>query len=105
MAGRYQHFFPCLCVVSYMVASCAEPTGNRWIYTCDDGYRISATFLSEPEEVILENIDGNVRLKQVPSGSGAKYSDNGFTFWTKGSDAFIEKDEKIIHRECMGKPA
>ena len=37
---------------------------------------------------------------QVSSGSGAKYEGEGYTYWTKGNECFIQKDEGIIYRDC-----
>ncbi|HDL8640055.1 TPA: MliC family protein [Yersinia enterocolitica] len=35
------------------------------------------------------------------AASGAKYSDNHYTFWSKGNTAFVERDDKVIINDCM----
>jgi membrane-bound inhibitor of C-type lysozyme len=67
--------------------------------------QVSVRFRTEPEEVMLEEPGGDIPLRRVPSGSGAKYSDGRLTFWSKGTEASIENDGKIVHRRCVGEPA
>ncbi len=37
---------------------------------------------------------------KVISASGEKYIGNGYTFWLKGSECLIEKDDKKILENC-----
>ena len=47
-------------------------------------------------------LDGKqLTLPQVRAASGAKYSDNQYTFWSKGNTAFVERDEKVIINDCV----
>ncbi|MNE29241.1 Membrane-bound lysozyme inhibitor of C-type lysozyme precursor [compost metagenome] len=47
-------------------------------------------------------MDGEqLKLKQVLAASGAKYSDGKYTFWSKGPNAFIERNDKVIMSDCV----
>lgn len=47
-------------------------------------------------------IDGEQHgLPQVIVGSGIKYSDGKYTFWSKGKNAFVERADKIIINDCV----
>lgn len=46
-------------------------------------------------------LDGKqLTLPQVRSGSGVRYSDGHYVFWSKGDRAFIERDDRIIINDC-----
>jgi len=47
-------------------------------------------------------LDGRqLTLQEVISGSGVRYSDGHYTFWSKGNNAFIEREGKIIINDCI----
>ena len=68
------------------------------VYTCSD-IRFTARF--EPEAAILTLPDRELRLPQVRSGSGARYSDGETTFWIKGESATLEIGGKT-YADCHG---
>lgn len=72
-----------------------------YVYTCSE-YRFTARF--EPEAAVLTLPDRELRLPQVLSASGARYSDGEATFWIKGDDATLEIDGKT-YADCHGVPA
>jgi membrane-bound inhibitor of C-type lysozyme len=39
-------------------------------------------------------------LKQVLAMTGAKYSDGKYTFWSKGQNAYLERNGKVIMSDC-----
>jgi uncharacterized membrane protein/membrane-bound inhibitor of C-type lysozyme len=91
-----------------MLAGCAQglepavPSPSRtFAFVCDDGYQFVAGI--EGAKAWVFRPEGTVDLAQVPSGSGAKYSDNSVTFWTKGQEAVLE-DGKNRHRGCRNDP-
>jgi putative lipoprotein len=44
--------------------------------------------------VVLELLDRTMTLPQTPSASGARYSDDTVTFWTKGHEATLTLDDR-----------
>ncbi|PWC16391.1 MliC family protein [Brenneria corticis] len=40
-------------------------------------------------------------LPQMPSASGARFSDGNYTFWSKGNHAFIQRGERVIVDDCV----
>jgi len=49
-------------------------------------------------------LDGNqLKLKQVAAASGTRYSDGNYTFWSKGSQAFVQRGDDIILNDCVQK--
>ncbi|MEA9391116.1 MliC family protein [Acerihabitans sp. TG2] len=47
-------------------------------------------------------LDGQqLTLHQQVSASGVRYSDGHYTFWSKGNNAFIEREGKIIINDCI----
>lgn len=62
--------------------------------------------LDNAKEEVGFIIDGkSVTLKEQVSGSGARYADDTYTFWSKGDTAFIERNDKVIVDDCQLKPA
>ncbi|MFU9138593.1 MliC family protein [Erwinia tasmaniensis] len=68
-------------------------------YTC--GTLPLTVVLDNAREEVNLILDGNpVTLKQEVSASGARYSDGTYTFWSKGDEAFIERNDKPIINDC-----
>ncbi|WP_431222532.1 MliC family protein [Serratia sp. L9] len=58
--------------------------------------------LNGEESTVSFLMDGEqLKLKQVLAASGAKYSDGKYTFWSKGQNAFVERNDKVIMNDCM----
>ena len=73
-------------------------------YTCENDKKLEVVYLT------IENNDRQARiqldnahyiLKNIPSGSGAKYSNGKYTWWTKGLTGFLEDDGSIILKDCI----
>ncbi|MDN0124981.1 MliC family protein [Yersinia aleksiciae] len=69
-------------------------------------YQCGTTQLTVKQDNQHDNVslilDGEqLTLPQVRAASGTKYSDGHYTFWSKGNNAFIERDDKIIINDCM----
>ncbi len=46
-------------------------------------------------------LDGTpLTLKQQIAASGTRYSDGNYVFWSKGDEAFIERNDKVIINDC-----
>lgn len=80
-------------------AAVASPAAHTYVYTCSEDTRFTARF--EPDMAILKFPDRELRLPQVVSGSGARYSDGKTTFWIKGDEATLETDGKTT-LNCRG---
>ena len=69
-------------------------------YTCPAGERFSVEFLSG--HVRLRTGAGIFALAKQPAASGAKYSDGRTVFWTKGSEALLERPGLAANTHCTG---
>ncbi|MBO9541192.1 MliC family protein [bacterium] len=67
-----------------------ESAPETFVFRCAGTSSVSVHY--EPEVAVLRLSDREVRLPQVVSGSGARYSDGKTTFWTKGDTARLEVD-------------
>ncbi|WP_369815691.1 MliC family protein [Erwinia sp. ErVv1] len=68
-------------------------------YTC--GTLPLTVVLDNAREEVNLILDGNpVTLKQQVAASGTRYSDGTYTFWSKGDEAFIERNGKLIINDC-----
>ena len=77
-------------------------------YNCANGMTAHATYLTAaPDKYsVLIRIDrSHYDLSMVPSASGEKYTDGQFTWWTKGSTAFLEVDGRLVLRDCLATSA
>ncbi|CAI1894251.1 MliC family protein [Serratia plymuthica] len=57
-----------------------------------DGKESTANFLMDGEQL---------KLKQVLVMSGTKYSDGKYSFWSKGQNAYVERNDKVIMSDCV----
>ncbi|HED2335452.1 TPA: MliC family protein [Serratia liquefaciens] len=57
--------------------------------------------LDGKESTVSLLMDGEqLTLKQVLAMTGAKYSDGKYTFWSKGQNAYLERNGKVIMSDC-----
>ncbi len=56
---------------------------------------------TQPPQVSMILDGRQLTLPAVVSASGARYSDGHYTFWSKGNNAFIEREGKIIINDCI----
>lgn len=57
--------------------------------------------LDGKESTVSLLMDGEqLKLKQVLAMSGAKYSDGKYTFLSKGQNAYLERNGKVIMSDC-----
>lgn len=99
-----------LIIMALAVSACSElPTASRsavppgsqqLAYKCPDGTRFDVLVAPAADKVKLELGGVMYELKQVRSGSGAKYSDGTLSYWSKGKEALIERGKKVVHRDC-----
>jgi heat shock protein HslJ/membrane-bound inhibitor of C-type lysozyme len=72
------------------------------VYSCADSVRFSVR--PRGDSVVVALPQGAVTLPRQTSGSGARYSAAGVTFWSKGRDARLEQGE-ATSTGCVGRPA
>ncbi|WP_410015031.1 MliC family protein [Sodalis sp. C49] len=56
---------------------------------------------TEPAQVSFILDGKQLNLPQVMSASGTRYSDGHYTFWSKGPNAFVEREGKVIINDCI----
>ena len=71
-------------------AGCSHHASNVTdiTYVCSSGEQPVASYPS-PESAFLEYSGEKHRLIRVRSGSGARYADDNYVWWTKGSEASL----------------
>lgn len=71
-------------------------------YRCADGVGMSVTYTAGPQGGAADLVwDGHVfKLQQQLSGSGARYGDGTLTLFTKGDEAFVQKGDETVLRDC-----
>jgi len=79
-----------------------QSTATTYVYECSDGYGFVARVQGEKVWLFLPG--KTISLPHVPSGSGAKYSEDQITYWSKGDEALLEigRDK---HTKCMNNRA
>lgn len=62
---------------------------REFVYRCEDGQRVVAIFRNGTPDSVEVRFGTNERrvLPLKRSGSGARYSGDGYTFWNKGNEA------------------
>ena len=104
------HFAVRTAALVFSLAACSQmpgatpssiPPGSRQLeYKCSDGTRFDVLMAPAGDKAKLELSGVLYELKQVRSGSGAKFSDGTTSYWSKGRDAMIERSGKVVHRDC-----
>ena len=92
--------FTLLCL---FVFALAHAEGERVTYTCDDGSRFAAEFMSGAgrPQATLFLAEREITLPLVPAASGALYRKGDVRFHTKGPDASFEDGVGPLRR-CAG---
>jgi len=79
----------------------AAPPGSRHLeYRCPGGTKFDVLLWPSGDKAKLELGGVLYELKQVRSASGARFSDGTTTYWSKGREATIERNGKIVYRDC-----
>ena len=82
-------------------AACEQrPVGKVHVFRCADGATVKVIFTEADESMTMYLDKKSYKLKHVPSGSGAKYTDGKVVFWNKGKAAFIQIDGEVVHDKC-----
>jgi membrane-bound inhibitor of C-type lysozyme len=75
---------------------------KTYVYKCSDGYGFVARV--QREKVWLFLPEKTISLTHVLSGSGAKYSKDQITYWSKGNEAVLEIGDET-HTICKNNRA
>lgn len=65
-----------------------QSNAKTYVYECSDGFDFVARVQREKAWLFLPK--KTIGLPHVPSGSGAKYSEDQITYWSKGDEALLE---------------
>ena len=79
-----------------------QDDAKTYVYECSDGFEFVARVQAEKAWLFLPG--ETVNLPHVPSASGAKYSEDQITYWSKGDEAFLEIGDKK-HPDCKNNRA
>jgi membrane-bound inhibitor of C-type lysozyme len=103
MKSVWNTIFRGTAVVSCCLALAAcerRPVGKVHVFRCAGGATVKAVFTEKDETMTMYVDKKTYKLKHVPSGSGAKYSDGKVVFWSKGREAYIEINGEVVHDGC-----
>ncbi|NDL63101.1 MliC family protein [Acerihabitans arboris] len=97
-----KRFIIVACVLT--VSACSQfkrgPQEETLRYQCGTT-PLTVTQSRQPAQVSFILDGKQLTLAQVVSASGVRYSDGHYTFWSKGPNAFIEREGKIIINDCI----
>ncbi|CAD5918518.1 hypothetical protein PCC9214_00504 [Planktothrix tepida] len=82
------------------IASFSAQAEQRITYECTQNKTFEAQFSPNTAQVQLSS-DETLTLTQVPTASGVRYSDGKITLYTKGKEAFIEKNDHKLYEQCL----
>ena len=75
-----------------------QNTPRTFVYQCSDSYTFVSRIGDDHAWLFLPG--QTVKLPQVPSASGIKYSDRNISFRSKGERALLETT-RTVHRNCV----
>ena len=84
------------------IAGCAalEPAPRPVEYACDAGKRFSVAYHPSGETAVIEINRMRFPLRREVSASGAKYSCDVLTLWTRGREAMLEMEGERAYSNC-----
>jgi membrane-bound inhibitor of C-type lysozyme len=77
-----------------------QSAAKTYVYECSDGYGFVARVEGEKAWLFLPR--KTISLPHVPSGSGAKYSEDQITYWSKGDEALLEIGSDGVDFRAIG---
>ena len=96
----------CFVVASFLYGcqSTAEKEASWLEYRCDKEQSIKiAYFLGDPDGSYVRVSFGEDRYKldSVVSGSGIKYSDQTYTWWSQGKEGVFMINDTVLLKTCV----
>jgi membrane-bound inhibitor of C-type lysozyme len=81
-----------------------EDVVEAWVarqvtFVCDDNLTFEVEFTPEQATVLMA--DEALVLSQIPSASGAQYSDGQTLLATRGDAAFVEVEGEMVYENCL----
>jgi membrane-bound inhibitor of C-type lysozyme len=71
------------------------PVARKFSYACDGGLTVNVTLREQNARVTFK--DKSYSMKQVRSGSGARYADGTTVWWSKGYEGFLQDETDPNH--------
>lgn len=69
-------------------------------YACGNGVPVRVVFAADFQAVKVYLPDQTFEMTQAIAASGIRYTGGGYTFWSKGEEAFVMKGEEIVIADC-----
>lgn len=91
-------------IISAELNSTESATSRVFTYQCVDNNSFAARYRPQSVELMLEGML-MITLSQIPSASGAFYSDVETTLFTKGNAAFLERNGTTVYANCLAETA
>ena len=98
-----------LFLIGLLLSGCAQmsaqPPARTFVFDCDGGYRLVATFAPGTAGKLQLELPGAAQtLLPVAAASGARYFADGIEFWNKGPNASVTIDGQAP-RQCRTNPS
>jgi membrane-bound inhibitor of C-type lysozyme len=71
------------------------PVPRKFSYVCDGGLTVNVTIREQSARVSVK--DESYSMRQVRSGSGARYVEGNIVWWNKGYEGFLEDETDPHH--------
>jgi membrane-bound inhibitor of C-type lysozyme len=69
-------------------------------FECEGGKRLVVRMPANAKSVTVMLPERQFRLDETPAASGVRYSNGRTTFHTKGDEAFLEEEGKMLFQGC-----
>lgn len=89
---------PMVVAIATLPATAEQQQVQR--YQCSNGKTFEAQYSPEIAQIKLGE-NQTLTLKEIPSASGVRYTDNNTTLFTKGNEAFIQVENQVVFAGCV----
>ena len=90
-----------LMLTTLLLSGCGLPSEKPVMLHYQCGTLPLTVKLDNARQEVNLILDGNpLTLKQLPAASGTRYGGGHYVFWSKGDDAFVERNDKVIINDC-----
>jgi len=83
----------------FALACASAQQGHAVRYRCDGGRALEVVYGASSARVTLPG-EAPADWRQEPSGSGIRYGDGSTTLHSKGRNAFVERDGRLLVGGC-----
>ena len=74
-----------------------------YTYVCSGDATFRVVFADDFETATLHVGSESVDMIHAISASGMRFTDGNYVFWSRGEDAFLERDGAIVMMDCRKK--